>query len=326
MSMENSLIGKRILFIGIGFYDYDQAIKIKLEELGGEVTYVCSVCKNRLYRLLKSLGLQKLAIIYSSKIRRNNILKTQLNQDYIFIIKGECLEQTDIDLIKTRNPSSKSILYFWDDIQRINNRSILLDNFSNIWSFDSDDCIKYGFKFRPLFYRDNIKANYKKKYLLSSIGWCHTNRLKIFREIACQLKKENKAYFLKLYVGYKTYFVNRYIKKTFLSSDEELLTTKPIKYSDVMKIISASIYVLDVPHPSQRGLSIRTIEALKLGCHVITTNTCICEYNDISSSNYTILFPNEPLLLPIFSEHQKSTLCGLSQRYSLNSFIQELFQ
>ena len=31
---------KKILFFGIGFYDYDEHIKQKLEELGAQVTYM----------------------------------------------------------------------------------------------------------------------------------------------------------------------------------------------------------------------------------------------------------------------------------------------
>lgn len=324
MKTEFPLFGKRILFIGIGFYDYDQAIKTKLEELGGIVSYICSVQYTIFYRVLSSVGLRKAAKKYANKKRRQLIISTPSNHDYIFIIKGEGLTQIDINLIKSQNPNAKSILYFWDDLKRIDNHAVLINNFQNIWSFDPEDCQKYGFKFRPLFYRDDIKVNPEKKYFLSSIGWCHSNRLEVFRSIANKLKRENKTYFLKLYVGKKTYIINRYIRRLYNSTDNELLITTPIKYFDAMHVISGSIFVLDIPHPSQKGLSIRTIEALKSGCHIITTNKYIKEHPYISSSYYTILSKELSIesKFPIIENLKPSKMCEI---FSLENFILELF-
>lgn len=324
MSDVIPLQGKRVLFIGIGFYDYDQAIISKLKELGGEVSYLCSTYNSLLYRLAKSIKARKLAKSWTNKIRIKKIKNTSLNNDYIFIIKGENLTQQDIDLLKSRNPKAECILYFWDDLKRIDNRGLLLSNFSNIWSFDPDDCQKYGFKFRPLFYRDNLVTKLDKNIFLSSIGWCHSNRLELFRSISSQLKAANKTFFLKLYIGKKSYLINRYFRSILLSSDRDLLITTPIKYNETMKIISSSICVLDIPHPSQKGLSIRTIEALKCGCHIITSNVQISTYKSINNGYYSIIDTTLPLDISKIIKNN-FPLSKLDISFSLGEFIKELF-
>ena len=49
--------GKKILFIGIGFYDYDKLIAEKLRQNGASVCYISSVRKNRLANLFQRFGL-----------------------------------------------------------------------------------------------------------------------------------------------------------------------------------------------------------------------------------------------------------------------------
>lgn len=317
------LLNKKVLFIGIGFYDYDKAIVEKLTEFGYDVTYFWSSITNFQYKVLRRLYLGKLAEKYLQNLRTKAIHQLTKNNDIVFIIKGENLTQEDIDLIKQDNLQAKYILYLWDDIKRIRNKELLLNNFNNIWSFDSEDCKKYGFRFRPLFFRENLTPQTKDIYL-SSIGWCHSSRLRMFRKVAKYLKSNNKSYVLKLYTGAFNYFYNRFLSHRFSSFDQDLLITKPVDFKQTIEIMSRSRFVLDLPHPSQKGLTIRTIEALRCGCHIITTNKSISDYQDISKDNYTIIKPEIDNLdylnaIPIGTP-------SIGERYSLTSFIQELFE
>lgn len=317
------LANKTVLFIGTGFYNYDEAICKKLKELGADTSYFCSIIKTSTSRFLKLVGLKKFADKNLQKKRASKIGKLKTNSDFVFIIKGEDLLQSDIDLIKRNNPSAKFILYFWDDFRRISNKKTLLNNITNIWSFDTEDCEKYGFKFRPLFYFDGLKPSEKNIYL-SSIGGWHSNRIDLFREVSQILKKQNKNYYLKLYLSKRIKFIDRYLKHSLTNSDEELIITKPLGYKKLSEIMSRSKCILDITHVSQRGLSIRTLEALKCGCHLITTNMSISSYNDISPEYYTIIKNEKPINFSILNKNE-FPISNLGEKYSLYEFLYELF-
>lgn len=316
------LLGKKVLFVGIGFYDYDEAIIAKLEELGASVSYFCSCYKDVYYKILYRLGATNRGKDYLQKLRKKEVINLRDDNDYVFVIKGEELSQEDIDILKKKNPNGNFILYFWDDVARIKNKDILLKNFHEIWSFDYADCKAYGFKFRPLFYRDELSPA-TKDYFLSFIGWCHSNRLDIIRDMANQLEKIKQPYFLKLYIGKSSYISNRYLTHTLKKSDEKIIVTTPISYSKTASILSHSMWILDIPHSSQNGLTIRTLEALKCGCHILTSNKSISMYQDISKEYYTIFDADLPISISTLPS-QFFSVPNLSPRYSLESFLREI--
>lgn len=321
--MGEFLFNKKVLFIGIGFYDYDRAIIDKLKDLGFNVSYFWSSISDVKYKILKKLYFYNLAENHLQNLRKKEIQQLPENNDIVFIIKGENLTQEDIDTIKLKNPNANFILYFWDDLVRIKNKDLLLYNFNNIWSFDPDDCVKYGFRFRPLFFRDDMIPQ-KKDIYLSSIGWCHSSRLDVFRKVAGYLKERNKTYILKLYTGIFNYYYNRFITHKFSSSDRDLIVTKPVEFNQTIDIMSRSRFVLDLPHQSQKGLTIRTIEALRCGCHLLTTNKSVIDYPDISKHYYTLI-TNE--LNDINSLNDLATETStISEKYSLKTFLTDLFE
>lgn len=65
-----SLKGKKILFIGTNFFDYDNAIQSKLEELGASVSHIWLGNVKLFYRFLRRLGMSNLALKYSNKLRK----------------------------------------------------------------------------------------------------------------------------------------------------------------------------------------------------------------------------------------------------------------
>lgn len=317
------LLDKKILFVGIGFYDYDNAIIAKLIELGATVSYFWSCIHDLKYRILNKLGANSSALSHIQYLRTQEIERLSSGHDFVFLIKGENLSQEDFDLLKLKNPNANFILYLWDDLRRIANSDLLLRNISNIWSFDSDDCNKYGFKFRPLFYRDGLRSA-KKDIALSSIGSCHSNRLDIFKNVSYQLDKLGLKYYLKLYINYRQYIRMRFLHKSFGKADKRFLIHKPLSYDDTMMIIASSYCVLDITHPSQKGLSIRTIEALRCGCHILTSNNGITCYSDISPESYTVFDHIQPSVIRAIFEH-KVPLSKISSRYSIENFLREIF-
>lgn len=314
----NNLVGKKILFIGIGFYDYETIIKDILTERGAKVAYINSSKRTFLWRLTQRMKLKKI----SSAIRSNyiiNELYKKRDNDIVFVIKGENLFKRELNVLQENNVDAKYILYLWDSLIRHNNINFLLDFFKNVWSFDRVDCEKNPhIKFRPLFYRVTNKPKFPV-YDLSFVGWMHSDRLNILRHLKDRL--QGRPYYLKLYMGAFQYFVKRYLTRSLKSSDDDLIITKPISYDELQEIIKLSKTVLDISHVQQSGLTMRAIETLANGVHLLTTNSDIINYKDISSSCYTIL-ERGSLLLPVLEEKCN---CTIDLKYSIHSFIEDIF-
>lgn len=253
------------------------------------------------------------------KLIKKKLRSSSVNNDIVFVIKGENLTQEDIAYLRNSNPQARFILYLWDSLVRHSNLDVLLSNFDEIRSFDRIDCLSSTrLKFRPLFYRV-LPVIRSKDFFLSFIGWMHSDRLAIVRSIRNQLKAQGQSYFIKLYMGKLSYFFARYFTRILNSDDRELITLKPIPYEEYQQITAASQIILDIAHPQQSGLTIRTIEALAAGCHLMTTNADIVNYPEISINDYTVFEREDPSLpLQIFSTET------ISDYFSIEIFLKEV--
>lgn len=318
------LQGKKVLFIGIGFYDYETAIKEGLERYGASVTYFNSAMRPYYYRLLLRLHLPGAAHYFLQRLQRKKIKKLPGQHHIVFILKGEGLEQFHVDCLRKANPQARFIVYLWDSLVRHENREMLLKNFPVIWSFDRMDCEKCSqLKFRPLFYRD-IPLPASKKYALSFVGWMHSDRLQIVRKLATRFKEEGKPYFFKLYIGKFSWWIKRYLMRTLLASDRELLITEPISYAGYQEVVARSYAILDIAHPLQSGLTMRTIETLAAGCHVYTTNADIARYPEINPGSYTVMDRYAICSLPTQEGSYKQP-DDFYTYFSLDGFINQVF-
>ena len=270
--------GKRFLFIGTGFYDYEENIKKYMEDRGAEVFYFVTTKKNILLRLLKRIGLK--TSFYYEKSINYYLDKAPLKIDGIIIIRGENFTQGVIDKIYTKYPSTKKVVYFWDSLKRMNNYEIILKNFENILTFDRVDAIKYNLIFRPLYFRiidDTIKRNVK--YNISFVGGIHSTRLDIVRKLKTQMIDNGLSFKFLLWISPGSYFIHRYLTKKICKEDNDLFCFHPIPYSAYIDLSLSSNVILDISHPQQNGLTMRTIESIGMKKKVLTTNTDIINYN-----------------------------------------------
>ena len=318
MNKLSQLKGHRILFIGIGFYDYDQSIIAELKKLNKEVSYFSTHTNIWNLLIFKRLHLNKI----SEKILKKNIdrqiNRSSINNDIIFVIKGENFDDSHLIKLKLLNPNAIFILYLWDDLHRLKNLNTL-NYFDKIWSFDRVDCLKNkNLSFRPLFYREKQNKTTKNIYI-SFIGGLHSDRLEISREIKRQAKLNGKSYYIKLYTGIWL-FIKMIITGQLRIKDLDIISILPISYNKVIDITRKSKVVLDVQHPSQYGLTMRSIEAIESGCILLTTNKDLVNYSDIPKESYIILDREHP----VFPNIINASTFKLSDSYSLKNFLKEV--
>jgi hypothetical protein len=319
------LYGKKILFIGIGFYDYDELIINKLKEFGSDVRYFSDQPKYMKFGIVQRVG--KLLDIDFNKIR-NNYQKKKLNFfkdstfDYIFVLKGDHLKTSFVKLMRDKHKISKFIMYQWDSLNRVPNALKLMPYFDSVFSFDRNDCKEYTqLKFRPLFFREIDKKNTPLlQYDLVFIGWLHADRL----ELSIKIEKICHDYGLKtyfyLFTGISTYIIS--LMKGIASN----MSFKSLSYSKVDSYISSSRVALDLPHPFQSGLTMRAIESIGQNKKLITTSVDIVNYDFYNPQNIFLIDRDNLKIDKAFFEAPYIDIpLNIYTKYRIDNWIDDVF-
>lgn len=321
------LKNRKILFIGTGFYKYDDAILKRLEGMGAVVHYFSSIRKISYLEKIKYLRsknrIQKVKDDFVTQL----LVRTPRNIDIVFCIKGENLNENHINMLKDKYSNAKTILYLWDSIIRLNNWNLLHSYFEKIYTFDRLDSVKYNLSFRPLFYTKSSdmfssQSNNLCDYDFSFVGEFHTDRYEILSKIKKQIVEKDKTYCFRLYIDRYGYFLNRFVYKRVSPEDRDILVFKKISYKDYLNITNRSKAIIDIENPLQSGLTIRSIETLALGKFLVTTNSDISNYKDIDTSSYCIINRDNP---DIASIDCLENSMQINERYSIEAFVNDLF-
>ena len=318
-----------ILFLGVGFHIYDNAIVNFLSDYYN-VTYintdefkVISPKKYALYYRLKKYGL--IETKNQERISRNLQCIEFAQFDLLFVIKGANLNDNHLDYIEKRFSIKNKILYLWDGYKNHTNIETLVRHFHKIYSFDYRDCDQYGFIKRPLFFietNNRLCDNNDKDIDLSFVGANHSQRLKFLRDLKEISKKSNLNYFFFLSTGIVG-IIKGFVRGDISLKDLDIVKKGTLAYSTYLTVTRHSKAIVDFPNYNQTGLTIRTIEALSVGTKVITTNEYILHHNDIPRDLF-LIWNNDSTVQDITSFLKKHTESSLPDRYSMYGFFKEL--
>lgn len=280
---------KRVLFIGIGFYDYDLIIQQAIEKLGFEVDYFCETPKAITYTIANHLKIRSISNRIKSKHSILIAIKCKENYDFIFVIKGDVITPKSLEIIRQKNKKAKAILYLWDSIKRMANYKKIESYFDTIYSFDRVDTLNdNNLKFKPLFYRSEYKkdeSSHSFLFDLFFIGWAHSDRATLLQKIASNLKEQKLKVKFFIFVGKMSYYISKSIRAV-----RSMTIRNPISPKEVVKYSIQSRAILDLAHPLQTGLTMRTIEVLfGVNRKLITTNKDIANYSFYNENNILII-------------------------------------
>ena len=324
-----NLDGKKILFIAPAFFGYEIKIADKMVALGAKVDFYDerSITKSYEKALLKINPqiFRKKTIKYYNQILEK---KDGVDYDYVFVIKCEMMP---IDIIeKMKNQFSKAIfcLYLYDSLNNIKGIKKKLRYFDRVLSFDLEDTKKDSkMIFRPLFFVDEYKKvfNNQKKYKfdVSFIGTIHSDRYKVIKAIKELSNKNNHQYYFYCYLQSKfIYYLYKFTKSEFRGVTKSEFRFDKIVSSDIAEVIDQTKVVLDVQHPKQTGLTMRTIEMIGMHKKLITTNPSITKYDFYNPDNIAVIDRNmvripEGFLDKPYKEIEKD----IYNNYSLENWI-----
>lgn len=322
-----SLKGKNILFICPSFFNYEIEIKKKMVEMGANVFLHDERPENNfltkaLIRLNKSLLKKKIDSYYQSII-----IQYYCKLDYIFFVNPEAVNESIIKKFKSKFPDTCFVLYMWDSVKNKKNAPKLFPHFDRTYTFDKEDSLTYGLRFRPLFFIDQYKIeNEKPIYDLLFIGTAHSDRYELVQKIKSQFNSNIKLkefYYLSsifLYL-YQVIFVKGFYKIKYSK-----ISYRSLSQDEVIRFVHNSNCIIDINHINQSGLTMRSIEALGSKKKLITTNLDIKNYDFYNINNIAIIERTNPVIPPNFLNHKyQQVSTAIYQKYSLRGWLDEIF-
>jgi len=324
---DRILTGKRILLFIPVFFGYESIIKKSMEMMGALVDFYDE-------RSIKSNFSKALLKINPALFKRksekyfNKIITEHKNTsfDYIIIIKCDMISERILDKLRNEHPEAKLCLHLWDSVKNIPNIKKKIPYFDCITSFDRNDCIaRKELRFRPLFFSSLVLEHKESNYLydIAFCGTIHSDRYCVIKKIE-KLSDDLKLKFYKFaYIQSRfVYYFYRFSNKCFKNSTPQDFSFIKKPQEELYAIEMSSRIILDIQHPKQSGLTIRTIEMLGMKKKLITTNTDIINYDFYDPSNICIIDRNNPKLDQEFlTVPYKDLAESIYDNYYINQWI-----
>lgn len=331
--MEHNLKGKRVLFFYLSTFNYEVEIQNGMRREGAIVdAFNERPTNNVLARILIRLN-RNLVGRYINKYYDEIIEKTKKEKyDFIFFIKGESISSSIVRKLRDTHPESRIIMYYWDSIENNKNAKDLLSSFDKVFSFDRVDCANFSLDFLPLFYipqySEIAKKEVEQKYDLMFAGTTHSERYEFVNGIATQIKSIGGKCFTWFYFPSKVNFYKlKWDNPKFRKANIKDFAFTPMSREDLLNLYAESRIQIDMQHPKQTGLTMRTIETLGAKKKLITTNKNVEDYDFYCPENILIVDKANPIITEDFIHAPwKEVPDDIYKKYSLSSWLNTIFR
>lgn len=312
----------KITLISLDNWGFNQHIADAMAEKGHTVhhinfnsfLYKYPSLRYKIYNFFLKIFLRKNLkhIYYGKEILKR--LESFGHQDIILTMKGDFIDSESIRAFKKH--TDKSIAFFNDNVRRYPNIANVIPFFDEVYSFEKEDCKKYGLKFITNFiYKQEVSNNISFKYHIFNIS-SKDKRSATIIKIAGQLKE--KGILSKIIILDKK---NKIKKNDFVD-----LIRKPIDLDEVNQYIQDSKVLLDIHRSKQSGLSFRVFESLGLHKKLITTNQDVKNYDFYNPNNIYVVENNEFAISEDFFETAYTPIPKeIYEKYTLDGWIKPVF-
>lgn len=319
----------KILFFSPSFFKYEDLIVAKMRSMGAQVDAydtrsVSSALSRALLKVFPGLFRFRTRKYYERIIAENR----DKDYDYILIVKCDMTPVHILQKLKTVFPHAKLCLYLWDSIANIPGVTGKFPYFDTLHSFDMNDCQSHAeLKFRPLFFADPFRKEAKGsndyKYDISFLGTVHSDRYAVIEQVREIAQENGLRCFWFLYL--QSRFIYRFykiFKKEFRFAPESVFSFRKMSAAEIAKVVDESRVILDIQHPRQTGLTMRTVEMIGMNKKLITTNESIRQYDFYDPDNIAVIDRKNVSIPEGFFEAPYAPLEEtVYEKYSLKNWI-----
>lgn len=327
------LENKSILLISPTFFGYEKSIKQRLSEVAAKVDYFDERPANTFWS--KSLvRINRKIISHHISQYYDSIYESIREQvyDYVLVMNVEAMPISFLEKIRENNPHTVFLLYMWDSLSNKKNAVDYFSLFDRVFSFDREDCERYSnICFRPLFFLNEYgkiahQPNYE--YDFSFVGTAHSDRYVLIRKIYMQIHSLClKSYWYLYLQDKKLFYWNKVTNSAFIKAHLHDFYYVSMSKDEVLELVKNSRIIIDIQHPRQVGLTMRTIEVLGARRKLITTNASIKDYDFYLDDNILVIDRENPVISQEFcSKDYKLLDENIYYKYSLDGWLEEVFQ
>lgn len=314
-----------ILLMMPKFYNYYKVIQEKLKLKNDEVFYFSDEIDlstiDRISRKLHFNYFEKRFDEYVENIPKK--IDCSLIDRVVVIFGGRYFKPKHIDFLRKHCYNANFIYYAWDSIANFPGIKDIYSKFDISFSFDKEDCKKYGMRFHSLFYSNQYEKK-PERFDYSAIMTFGKEKAKKYYTIISKIPSNMKGYQY-LVIKNRTTFIYNLIKyPQYFMKIIEHIHFKPLELNQFDDVIARSRVIIDCPLEGQNGLTMRTFEVLNSKRKLITTNKSIKGYDFYCSDNIFVVDDNVQMIPESFFESLFNESYQLDEKYSLDSFLDDV--
>lgn len=324
------LDGQRVLLIAPRFFGYERDICNEIERRGAVVDWL----PDRPFDtpLMTALTKHKPQWVSPLADRFYERLLLQFGATHyntILIVNGQTLSYKMLSNLRTCFPAAKTILYMWDSIENRRGVAANLPLFDAAFSFDPVSARTYGMRQRPLFFSKGFEQPHSGDfdYHLSFVGTAHTDRYAVVNQLRQGLMPSLRCYWYLYLQATWVYYAYRLSNQTMRQARRDEFQIKPLDKTALQSVFSRSLAVVDIEHPQQRGLTMRTFETMGSHKKLVTTNAQVRDYDFFNHNNICVIDRSAPRVPGAFLESPfVPILPELYRRYSIEGWVDEVLE
>lgn len=326
-----TLNGKKILLFCPKYFGYENEIKTELENQGAKVELFDERPQNspllKAILRLKKEFINKLIEKYYNKVI--NEVK-DIRFDYVFFVNAEAVSEKILNTLKNEFSEAIFILYMWDSVRNKKNTINIIQYFDKVFTFDKNDSLNNSkMSFRPLFYINkykNLSRSKRLKYDFCFIGTAHSDRINLIRKIEYSMANKGKKIYKYFFLQSKLQFLyKKLFEKDFRKVKFRDVSFKSLSQDDILNVVEESRIIIDIQHPNQSGLTMRTLEVLGAKKKLITTNKDIMNYDFFNENNILLIERENPIIPDTFiGAKYKEYTNEIYNKYSIKGWVEEI--
>ncbi|HMO68649.1 MAG TPA: hypothetical protein PKE25_08320 [Novosphingobium sp.] len=323
------LAGKRVLFSAPRFFGYEQEIAAELHRRGAQVDFLADRPFDSPLLHAAARFSRRAVLLHTDRHYRRTMAGFDGGAyDHVLIVNGQTMPRALLAEIRRDNPHARFTLYMWDSLANRRDALGLLDLFDRAFSFDPDAARQHAMRFRPLFFAPAYEAPAEPQEIvhdLSFIGTAHTDRHAVVSRLDATLDPQVRRFWYLYLQARWVWLAYRLTNPAFRQAPMADFRFTPLPRAEGVRAFWQSRAILDIEHPRQTGLTIRTFETLGARRKLVTTNAGIRDYALFDPALIQVIDRQAPRVDRSFLlEDAPGLEEAVRRRYSLAGWLDEV--
>ncbi len=219
------------------------------------------------------------------------------NFTHVLVIFAELIGPAELQRLK--DLGIRVFRYTWDSVGNRPSVRKLDHLMEAIGSFDPEDCRNHGYHYIPLYSESvpsaELPAFADRPQDFYFCGTMHSVRARIISRIEEQCVAHNWSILLKLFYHSRKLFVLKNLHDFSTLRITPRISEKGFKHAETLEDCRRSKVVLDINHPRQQGLTMRTFETLAQGAVLLSTNRMAVSLLDPALQDRIVLLDDKDM-------------------------------